>query len=186
MDRENPYAASGARVVDTGWLSPDVRRPLDALLATAAGTMAGILVDSGFSVRMSIVNAVYRVLGPLFDVFSAFPNGQLVLAGFIHRVPVVLMVGLLIGLILRNFRYPRLLLYSTLVWLVYLVGRKLALALLLMISDGGGWLSWSFFQFQILPELVLYSMQYALLVLVISMTDAVLVRSARRKPASAA
>jgi hypothetical protein len=186
MDRENPHAAPGARVADTGWLSPDMRRVLDALLATATGTMAGILVDSGFGVRMSIVNAVYRLLGPLFDVFSDFPNGQLVLAGFIYRIPVVLIIGLLVGLFLRHFRYPRLLLFSILVWPVYLAGRRLASALLLQFGDHGSGATSPFLQIDIVPELVLYSMQYVLLIVVIHTTDAVLMRSARRRSASAA
>jgi hypothetical protein len=186
MDRENPHAPPRARVADAGWLSPDMRRVLDALLATATGTMAGILVDSGFGVRMSIVNAVYRLLGPLFDVFSDFPNGELVLAGFIYRIPVVLIIGLLVGLILRHLRYPRLLLCSILVWPVFHLGQKLAFALLLLIGDQAGRAPPTFLQIKIVPELALYSMQYALLILVIYTTDAVLVRSAQRTAASAA
>jgi len=185
MDREKPHAPSGARAAG-GWLSPDVRHFVDAFVATATGTLAGILVDSGFDVRISIVNAVFRLLGPLFDVFSAFPNGQLVLAGFISRVPIVLIVGLLAGLFLRHFRYPRLLLCSVPVWLVYLVGRKLVFALLILVGARGGGVSTGFPQVSIIPELALYSMQYALLILVIYATDAMLVRSARRKSAVAA
>jgi hypothetical protein len=186
MDREKPYAPPGARAAGAGWLSPDVRHFVDALLATATGTLAGILVDSGFGVRISIVNAVFRLLGPLFDVFSAFPNGQLVVAGFISCIPIVLIVGLLAGLFLRHFRYPRLLLCSVPVWLVYLVGRKLVFALLILISARGGGVSAGFPQINIVPELALYSMQYALLILVIYATDAMLARPARRKSAVAA
>ena len=103
----------------------ELRRAFAALIATAAGTMAGLLVDSGFGLRMSIINFFYRLLQPLFDVFSAYPNGQLVLAGFIYRIPAVLIIGLLVGLILRRIRYRRLLLLSILIWPIYLVGRKL-------------------------------------------------------------
>jgi hypothetical protein len=184
MDRENAHAASKVRIVDSGRLSPDARRVLDACLATATGTAAGILIDSGLGVRMSIVNAVYRLLAPMFDVLSEFPNGQLVLADFIRRIPLVLIVGLLVGLVLRHFRYPRLLLCSVPIWFAYLVGHKLVFALLLLPGDGPA--STRFSQTQLIAEFVLYSMQYALLIFIIRATDAVLAQSARRKSAAAA
>lgn len=165
-----PQPAAGAR------LSADVRRALDALLATATGTLGGILVDSGYSVRISLLNAAYRLLGPLFDTLDDFPNAQLVLAGFIQRIPVVLIAGLLTGLILRWYRYPWLVLASTLVWMVYRVGRKLAMALLPDRSDGEHALG----LFQLAPELALYTLQYGLLLIVIVTTDAVLARCAAR------
>jgi hypothetical protein len=186
MIRENLHAAPGARVAGIGWLSPEMQRVLGAFLATATGTAAGIFVDSGFGVQMSIVNAVYRLLAPLFDVLSAYPNGQLTLAGFIYRIPIVLIIGLLVGLFLRHFRYPRLLLCSILIWPVYFAGRRPASALLLQIGDHGSGATSTFLQIDIVPELVLYSMQYALLIVVIHTTDAVLVRSARGRSASAA
>lgn len=145
----------------------DIRRVFDALLATSIGTTAGIVADSGFGVRDSIINAVYRLLSPLFDLFSAFPIGQLVVAGFIDRIPIVLIVGLAVGMILRYIRYRRLLLGSVLVWLVYVVGRMLV-----------------FEQGNIIPDTAGYLMQYGSLILVIRATDAVLTRSARRKAAS--
>lgn|SRR5258708_6777215 len=167
-------------------VTPDLRRGFDALVATAIGTLAGILVDSGFGVRMSIVNAVYRLLGPVFDIFSAYPIGQLTLAGFIYRIPIVLIVGLLVGLFLRHFRFPRLLLCSILVWPVYLAGRRLASALLLMIGDEASAASSAFLPIDFVPGLVIYSLQYALLILVVHTTAAMLTRSARRKAAPAA
>lgn len=183
--RENLHAAPGTRVAGSGWHSPGMQRVLGACLATATGTAAGIFVDSGFGVRLSIVNAVYRLLGPLFDIFSAYPNGQLTLAGFIYRIPIGLLVGLLVGLFLRYFSYPRLLLWSILVWPVYLVGRKLASALLLLAGGQASGATSTFLQYYFVPQLVLYSMQYALLILVIHTTAAILARSARRKAASA-
>ena len=180
--RSNP-AAPNARAAGRIRLSPDVRRVLDAFLATATGTAAGILVDSGFTLRASIVDAVYRFLGPLFDVLSEYPNGQLVLAGFIHRIPIVLIIGMLVGLFLRRFRYPRLLLCSVLIWFACLVNRKLAFALPLLFGAGEGRGSAGFSQ--IVPEFVLYLMQYALLILVIRATDSVLAQSARRRSAAA-
>ena len=185
MDRGHPDAAPHSRTTAGRRLSPDVRKVLDAFLATATGTAAGILVDSGFSLRPSIVDVAYRFLGPLFDVISEYPNGQLVLAGFIHRIPIVLIVGMLVGLFLRRFSYPRLLLYSVPIWFVYLVGRKLMFALLVLSGAGEGRVSAGFFQVQVIAELALYSMQYALLIFVIRATDSVLVQSARRKSAAA-
>lgn len=156
-------------MADEGKLFPDLRRAFEALVATAVGTLAGILVDSGFGVRDSIVNAVLRLLGPLFDVFSAFPNSQLVVAGFIDRIPIVLIVGMAVGMVLRHIRYRRLLLWSTLVWLVRLAGSNLTMA-----------------QIDSIPAIAGYLMQYASLVLVIRATDAVAAKSDRRKPASPA
>jgi len=185
MDRGNADAASHSRSTAVGRLSPDARKVLDAFLATATGTAAGILVDSGFSLRPSIVDGVFRFLGPLFDVLSDHPNAQLVLAGFIHRIPIVLIVGMLVGLLLRRFSYPRLLLCSVPIWFAYLVGRKLIFALLVLSGAGEGRVSAGFSGSQIIPEFVLYSMQYALLIFVIRTTDAVLAQSARRKSAVA-
>jgi hypothetical protein len=154
---------------DRAWIPADLRQFLDALMATAIGTLAGILVDSGFGVRDSIVDAVLRLLGPLFDVFSDFPNAQLVAAGFIDRMPIVLIVGMAVGMVLRHIRNRRLLLWSTLIWLAYLLVGQLGHAQIDSIAAIAG-----------------YLMQYAFLVLMIRATDAVAARSDRRKPASPA
>ena len=174
---------SETRIAGNVGLSPDARRVLNAFLATATGTAAGILVDSGFSLRASVINAIYRLLGPLFNVLDAYPNGQLVLAGFVQRIPIVLIIGMLVGMLLRRFRYPRLLLWSVPIWFACLISRKVGFALLILVGAGEGRGSAGFSH--IVPELVLYSMQYALLIFVIRATDAVLVHSARRKSAAA-
>lgn len=155
-----------------------IRGALAALLATAIGTMAGLLVNSGFGVRASIINFVYSLLGPLFDIASDYPNGQLVIAGFIYSVPVVLMVGLGVGLILRAMRFQRLLLCSILIWPLYIVGRRLVL--LVRIGDQEGRAASALFQSFIVPEMVAYLMQYSLLFLIIYMTNAMLVRPGRK------
>jgi hypothetical protein len=148
---------------------PEVRGALAAFLATAIGTMAGLLVNSGFSVRASIINFLYRLLGPLFDIARDYPNGQLVIAGFIYTVPVVLMVGLGIGLILRGIRFRRLLL-----WPLYVVGSRLML--FGRIGDEEGRAASALFRSFIIPEMIAYLLQYSLLFLIIYMTHAVLVR----------
>lgn len=162
-------------------MPPEIRGALAALLATAIGTMAGLLVNSGFSVRASIINFVYGLLGPLFDIASEHPNGQLVIAGFIYSVPVVLMVGLGVGLILRAMRFQRLLLCSILIWPLYIVGRRLVL--FVRIGDQEGRAASALFQSFIVPEMVAYLMQYSLLFLIIYMTNAMLVRPVRKAPA---
>lgn len=186
MDRENPHAASNVRAADAGGLSPDARRVLDAFIATATGTAAGILVDSGFGLRVSIVNKVFGWLGPLFDVISEFPNAQLLAAGFIYRIPVILMVGMAAGLILRYLRYPRLLFASTLVWPVCLLGRRVAAALLPPTPDHAGTAARIFSQADFVCELAMYSMQYVLLILVICSINALLTRTEQRRVAAAA
>jgi hypothetical protein len=153
---------------------PEVRGALAAFLATAIGTMAGLLVNSGFSVRASIINFLYRLLGPLFDIARDYPNGQLVIAGFIYTVPVVLMVGLGIGLILRGIRFRRLLLGSILIWPLYVVGSRLML--FGRIGDEEGRAASALFRSFIIPEMIAYLLQYSLLFLIIYMTHAVLVR----------
>ena len=157
---------------------PGIRDGLAALLATAVGTMAGLLVNSGFGVRASIVNFVYSLLGPLFDIFGDYPNGQLVIAGFIYSVPIVLMVGLGVGLILRAMRFRRLLLCSILIWPLYIVGRRLVL--FVRIGEQEGRAASALFQSFIVPEMVAYLMQYSLLFLIIYMTNAMLVRPVQR------
>lgn len=158
---------------------PEIRGALAALLATAIGTMAGLLVNSGFGVRASIVNFVYGLLGPLFDVASDYPNCQLVIAGFIYSVPVVLMVGLGVGLMLRGIRFRRLLLCSILIWPLYIVGRRLAFLLFVRIGDQEGRAASALFRSFIVPEMVAYLMQYSLLFLIIYTTNAILVRPPR-------
>ncbi|HKQ25954.1 MAG TPA: hypothetical protein VJT81_16025 [Burkholderiales bacterium] len=157
---------------------PGIRGAFAALLATAIGTMAGLLVNSGFGVRASVINFVYGLLGPLFDIARDYPNGQLVVAGFIYSVPVVLIVGLAIGLILRGIRFRRLLLCSILIWPLYIVGRRLVV--FVHMGEQEGRAASALFQTFIVPEMVAYLMQYSLLFLIIYMTNAVLVRPVQR------
>lgn len=167
-------------------MSPDLRRGFDALVATAIGTMAGLLVDSGFGLRMSIVNAVYRWLHPVFDVFSAHPIVQLILADFIYRTPVALIIGLFVGLILRHVRYPRLLVCTILVWPLYLAGRGLLLVLLIPSGEQGygtSAIGATALRNDVFTAMILYLMQYSLLFLIIYLTHAVLLR--RKRQASA-
>ena len=164
------------------WLSvdrvpPEIRGALAALLATAIGTMAGLLVNSGFGVRAPIINFVYGLLGPLFNIARDYPNGQLVMAGFIYTVPVVLIVGLAIGLILRGIRFRRLLLCSILIWPLYIVGRRLVL--FVRIGEQEGRAASALFRTFVIPEMVAYLLQYSFLFLIIYMTHALLVRRGR-------
>jgi hypothetical protein len=152
-------------------VAPDVRRAFAALTASAAGTMAGILADSGFGLRASVINVAYRLLQPLFDVFAAYPNGQLVVADFIHRIPLVLVIGLSAGLILRHMHYRGLLLCSILVWPVCRAVGKTAL----VPGDGAALL-----RIQVLPEMALYTMQYSLLFLTVYATHALVLRPGRK------
>lgn len=150
-----------------------MRNGLDALMATAVGTLAGILVDAGFTIREALLHPVYWLLGPLFDLFSGFPNAQLVVAGVIDRLPVVLVVGLGIGLVLRAIRYPRLLLAATAVWPACVVLRKLVIGLVSgnAAPEAIGSLP---------PQAAIYAMQYALLIVVIQAADRAVRKSARR------
>ena len=162
-------------------MPPEIRAALAAFLATAIGTMAGLLVNSGFGVRTSIINFVYRLLGPLFDIARNYPYGQLIMAGFIHTVPVVLMVGLGIGLILRGIRFRRLLLGSILIWPLYILGWRLVL--FARIGDEEGGAASALFRSFIIPEMIAYVLQYSLLFLIIYTTNALLVRSQDGAPA---
>lgn len=143
-----------------------MRNGLQALMATALGTLAGILIDSGYTVREAVLAPVYWVLGPLFDLFSRFPNAQLVVAGVIDRLPVVLIVGLAIGLVLRKVRYPRMLLVATAVWPVCVVVRKLAVQVLSSGESPGSTAPGS-----LVADIAVYAMQYALFVVVIRAAD---------------
>lgn len=168
---------------DRAWISPDLRRVLDALVATATGTLAGILVDSGFGVRASVINFVYELLRPLFGLLADFPIGQLVAAEFIYRIPIVLIVGMLVGLVLRHVRYRRLLLWSVAVWpACLLMGTVLSLFLVQKVA-GSGSVS-AIPRLGSFPELVIYVLQYSLLMLVILAAEAAIFRSKRRAAAS--
>lgn len=140
-------------------LARDLRRAIDAFVATALGTLGGILVDSGFEVREALLRPLYLLLGPAFDLFSPFPNLQLAVAGVVDRLPVVLIVGLALGLLLRKLRYPRMLLCATAVWPLCVVARRLlAIAFSQDGMAGAG---------SVLADAVIYALQYPLLILVI-------------------
>jgi hypothetical protein len=141
----------------------DLRRGLDALAATMYGTMAGLVADSGFGLRNSIMNAVDRALEPLFALLGALPVAQLVAAELIDRIPIVLIVGLLTGFVLRYFRFRRLLAASMLVW---------PLCLLVMAARGGD-------EGRGFTDALVYLMQYGMLLLVILLVHVVLLRGGR-------
>jgi hypothetical protein len=142
----------------------DLRRGLDALAATMYGTMAGLVADSGFGLRNSIMNAVYRALEPLFGLLGALPVAQLVAAELIDRIPIVLIVGLLTGFVLRYFRFRRLLAASIPVW---------PLCLLVAAAAGRG-------EGRGATDALVYLMQYGMLLLVIWLVHAVLLRDGRQ------
>lgn len=142
----------------------DLRRGLDALAASMYGTMAGLVADSGFGLRNSIMNAVYRALEPLFALLGALPVAQLVAAELIDRIPIVLIVGLLTGFVLRYFRFRRLLAASILVW---------PLCLLVMELVGGG-------KGRGATDALIYLMQYGMLLLVIWLVHAGLLRGGQQ------
>ena len=144
-------------------MQPDLRRVLDALAATALGTFIGILADSGFTVRASVIHPLFWVLDPVFDLFSAFPNAQLVGAGVVDRLPVVLILGLATGMVLRFIRLRRLLLWTLPLWPACATIHRLAA------PTGTN---------SFVPELALYVLQYALLILVVRGTHALLIRPA--------
>ena len=150
-------------------LRGDLRRAFSALLATATGTLAGIVVDSGFTVREAVLRPVYWLLSPLFDLFSRFPNAQLVAAGVIDRLPVVVIVGLGAGMALRKLRYPRMLLVATVVWPACTMVRKVVMAL--FPDDPPSVVTNS-----LVPELAMYVVQYAILIAIIRATNGLVTR----------
>jgi hypothetical protein len=144
-------------------LARDVRRSFSALIATGLGTLGGILVDSGFEVRDAVLRPVYWLLGPVFDLFSRFPNFQLVIAGVVDRLPVVIIVGLALGLALRHLRYPRMLLCATVIWPVCVVVQRLFGMATGTLEPGAA--------NSFLPEAIVYLLQYPIFVLVIRGAD---------------
>jgi hypothetical protein len=150
-------------------MDADFRRGLESLFAAAIGTLAGILADSGFTVRHSVLHPLYWLLGPAFDLFQYFPNLQLVLASVIDRLPIVLILGLGIGMFLRQIRYRRLLLWTLGVWPACALVRKLA-------APAGA--------NSFIPELAVYGLEYALLAFVIWRTHSFLSRTSAPKAAA--
>jgi hypothetical protein len=142
-------------------MDADFRRGLDALFAAAIGTLAGILADSGFTVRDAVLAPLYWLLGPAFDLFRSFPNTQLVFAGVVERLPIVLILGFGVGMFLRNIRYRELLLWTVPVWPACALVRKLAAA-----TDASAFAA----------QAAVYAMEYALLILLIRWTHAFLLR----------
>lgn len=160
----------------------ELRQGFAALAAAAIGTAAGIFADSTFALRRPIVEMLYRSAGPLFDLIGNFPNGQLMLSAFLDRVPILLLVGLAIGLLERYLRFRALLLGCVLVWPGLLGLRRLASWIAL--ASGDGEVALAFFASVLLPQAVSYCMQYAFLFVVIRGTSLLLAMTAR-KPAPA-
>jgi hypothetical protein len=163
------------------WIPRDVRFVLDAFLATAIGTMGGLLVDSGFGLRASVINFVYALLHPVFGLLADFPIAQLVVAEFVYRVPVVLIVGMLAGLVLRHVRYRGLLLWSIAVWPACLLSGTAAAFLVARKHAGDA--ATAIPRIGSFSELFIYVLQYLLLVAVILAAEAAVARAAGRPPA---
>lgn len=166
---------------DREWIPGDARLFLDALAATAIGTMGGVLADSGFGLRASVINFVYELLHPVFGLLADFPIAQLAVAEFVYRVPVVLIVGMLAGLVLRHVRYRSLLLWSIAVWpACLLAGTAVAFLLAREFAEGGA--ATAIPRIDSFPELFIYILQYSLLVAVILAAEAAVARAAGRPP----
>jgi len=173
----------GKSPFDRAPIPADLRSVLDALIATAAGTMAGILADSGFGLRASVINVVYGFLQPVFALFADFPLIQLVVAEFVYRIPVVLIVGMLGGLVLRHIRYRLLTLWSIAVWPACLLAGT-AIWFFIMKDTAGGDSANGIPRVGSFPELLIYVLQYLLLVLVILAAEAMIVRADRKAHAA--
>lgn len=169
----------GKSPFDRAWIPADLRLVFNALIATAIGTMAGLLVDSGFGLRASVINSVYELLQPLFGLIADFPITQLVIAEYIYRVPVVLIIGMLVGLVLRHIYYRRLLLWSIAVWPVCLVLGTL-LSSFLARKGSAGVAASSIPGIGSAAEFLIYFLQYSLLLLVILGADTMAARAGRK------
>ena len=148
------------------------------MVAAAIGTAAGVLVDSRFAIRQSVIDVVLHALGPAFDLFSDFPNVQLLLSAFIERVPVILAVGMAVGFVVRFVRFRVLMFWCALVWPAFLLVRRLVSLVSVAMTDGGA--AAAFFASVVLPEGIAYAMQYALLFVAIHGTVLLLEKDARR------
>ncbi len=168
---------------DRAWIPADLRLLLDALVASAIGTMAGLLVDSGFGLRASVINVAYQLLQPLFGLFADLPITQLVVAEFVYRIPVVLIVGMLAGLVLRHIHYRRLMLWSIAVWPACLLAGTVISSFVTQSTATGGDAP-GIPRLGSVPEFLIYVLQYSLLVLVILASEFVISRAGKRaKPA---
>lgn len=169
----------GKSPFDRAWIPADLRRVLDALAASAIGTMAGLLVDSGFGLRASVINVIYELLQPLFGLFADFPITQLIIAELIYRIPVVLIVGMLVGLVLRHIRYRHLMLWSIVVWPACLLGGTVISSLVTQDAATGRALT-GIPRLGSVPEFLIYVLQYSLLVLVILAAEEIISRAGRK------
>lgn len=118
---------------------------------------------------------LYKALRGVFGILASYSYGELALATLLYRLPIVLIVGLLIGLILSRVQYPRLLVYCLLAWPTYyffehllLIGLRPAVVASLLRDRLGA-------------EMSVYCVEYVLLFVVILVTNAAVVRSKKRK-----
>lgn len=176
----HPAGVMGKSPFDRAWIPRDLRRVLDALVASAIGTMAGLLVDSGFGLRASVINVVYELLQPLFGLFSDFPVTQLMVAELVYRIPVVLIVGMLVGLLLRHIHYRRLALWSIAVWPACLLAGTLV-SVIAMHEVATPAAAPAIPRIGSVAEFLVYLPQYSLLVVVALGAEAAVSRAARAK-----
>jgi hypothetical protein len=108
----------------------NLRESLNWVLSIAAGTAAGFLViapsglsDSGLAwLPNKVLLAILKTVEPGFDNWLGSKDGTLVAATLIAGLPNILVFGLGIGIALPRIRYPRLVMYSILVYPVYYWG----------------------------------------------------------------
>jgi hypothetical protein len=161
-------------------MSLDLRTASVALLPMAIGTVAGRLVDIPVGTPQQAMTLLYEPLRGVFGTIAAYPYGELMLAALLYRLPLVLVIGVLVGWMLSRLHYPRLLVYSLLAWpLFHLLERCLHFASLKSGESDPAILA-SLLGDRLAAELTVYCLVYLLLFVVVFATSAVLVRAKRQ------
>ena len=155
----------------------------EAVIAFVIGAAAGWLAVNAFKMPDTLLIFIASNMRSVYEVFRTYFGGEIALVAYLHRLPGVLIAGLLIGSILPRIRYRRVLLISILIWPVFLI---LRLAFTLVLLEIGGretgrrGLGILFLQTNAGLEIAVHIAQYVSLFLILLATNWVVVRAGKR------
>ena len=89
---------------------------LGALAAIAVGAAAGYFVTHPLPLTRTVFAALYTPVQSLVGGWLNTPDRYVVSTAVVSALPTILVLGLALGLMLARLRYPRLLMYSVLLW----------------------------------------------------------------------
>ncbi len=143
---------------------------LFALFWIGVGAVSGYLVGHPFGMPQGAFTAIYKLALPLLGKFQGRTYFDLGLAALVYAFPTILVLGLVLGMVMKRTYHKRLLMYSTLIWsLIYFVENTVVLNLIKRgeVLTGQGSKASSFLSEKFGAEMSIYFLEYSLLFILI-------------------